>query len=71
MSKDFLISVIYEYFTNLDDKEFKIICSEIINKYIENKNYEKIKNSKLLYNYFNRMEKNNKLRALLNWKNKT
>ena len=71
MSKDFLISVIYEYFTNLDDKEFKIICSEIINKYIENKNYEKIKNSKLLYNYFNRIEKNNKLRALLNWKNKT
>ena len=71
MSKEFLISVIYEYFSNLEEKEFKIICSEIINKYIENKNIQKINNSKLLYNYFHRKENNNKLKALFHWKNKS
>jgi len=65
-----LILLLKTYFKNLSDAELTHICEDIVIKYNENKQLEKLKNLKKLIIYKKKDEKKQLIQKFRDWKNK-
>jgi len=66
--KVYLKNILINYFKNLNEFDLTQLCENVVKKYIENKNLEKLKNLKILLNLKINQERILLLKQFKNWK---
>ena len=69
-ANDLLQKILLEYFENIDKQTLTTICCDLVLKYTENKNVEKIKNAKRLFILYQRTSRKKVSGKFLLWSSK-
>ncbi len=70
-ANDLLQRILLEYFENIDKQTLTSICCDLVLKYRENKNVEKVKYAKKLLILYSRNCRKKLVESYFNWSSKT